>query len=207
MKKLIILLSLLTTQCYGITIIKISQFPNTNNPSTNWLIVLASTGDTNYNMTLSDFSTWLATNSFFTSSLLNNINIPFGSPQTNFTTQTYSPNAIWTNTVAWWSTNANFTSVSIYNPGPVFNARLVITNSAASSITNTLAFTAYSYSLGTNITKTIIPSGSILDMQFDYYNGTYYIKDYGKNNSTLYQLATNAINGTLHVTNGVLFIY
>ena len=57
------------------------------------------------------------------------------------------------------------------------------------------------------VSQAVLPTNGVLDLKVNYYGGTYYIEDYGKNNSTLYGLATNNVgSGHLVITNGVISI-
>ena len=205
MKKLLLIISLFSAvQSQALTITSISQLQEVTTAPTNWLFLITRPNVANYKWSVLQFENWLAKEPTFVSTLATNLNITGAA--TNFTTQTYSPNVLFTNTVSWWATNASFVSISPFTPNPVFSARLVISNTAASTITNTLPFTAYSISLGTNVTKVLVLGLSVLDLQFDSYNGVYYVKDYGKNNSTLSQIANSTNSGSIYITNGVITI-
>lgn len=209
MKKLLTLLLLITLKCAAaLTITPIGLFPNTSTLQTNWLFLVTvaptPTTGTNYNMSVLQFESWIANDPNFTSFLKGNTNLSLTGSSTNFTTQTVSPNVIFTNTESQWTTNQSFTSSFTFSPGPVWSAHLVYSNSSsASNIICTLPATMYSLSLGTNVTQAIIQTNSMLDLIVDYYNGSYIIKDYGINNNNLYQIANVSGHGFLFLTNGV----
>lgn len=206
MKKLLISLALCSViSAKAVVLINVSALPNVSVPGgANWLIMFTQPGVTNYNMTITQFETWLANDTNFLNVLSTNLNV--AGLSTNWPTQTYSGNVVWTNTTCFTNVGVNFTSSSVFNPSPIYKASLMISNSAATSITNTLPFTAYSLSLGTNVTQAVVLPGSVLELQYTYYNGIYYVKDYGKNNSTLAQLAGSTNSGAVYFTNGVITI-
>lgn len=211
MKKTILILTLCSSiNLFGAaTLTPIASFPHTNRLDGDYRFVVAIPAVTNFNISASELSIWMATNPDFTITFTSNAKFtnPLGLAYTNgFNTQTNSPDAIFTNTVAWWTTNSSFSSGLPFNAGPVFDARLMISNSAATAITNTLPFTAYSLSLATNVTKAVIAAGSMLDLRYSYYNGIYYVEDYGKNSTNLTATAALSGSGAVYYTNGVFTV-
>jgi len=204
MKKLLLVLSLfIAIESQAVVLINVSQFPNITLPGTNYLILFTQPGVTNYNMNILQFENWLATEPTFLTVLSSNLNVN----STNWPSQTVSPNYIFTNTVSWWTTNVNFTSAAVYNPSPITSSRLMVSNSSSLYITNTLPFNAYSLSKGAVVSQAIVAPTSVLDIRIDYFNGAYYVEDYGKNNATLVSLTTNTASGQVFMTNGVLYVH
>lgn len=186
----------------GILIIPVSSFPNTSTYGSNYLMFLSVPGNTNYNMTMAEFVVALTKDTNFITAF--NASLSFtangSGPGTNFIRTSLSgPYVSWTNTTAYWGTNASFTLTNLYSAGqPYNNAHTVLSNSNPSTtITVTLPFQMYSLSLGTNVTTATIQTNSVLDLQFDYTPvAGYFVRDYSKNSAALSTLGT--YSGTAH---------
>jgi hypothetical protein len=111
-----------------------------------------------------------------------------------------SPNLYWTNNVfrSFWTTNANFTNAQVGLASSNFYvAQITISNSAATSITDTFPFKVFSVSAKTNVGAVLIGAGAVVDLQF-YYNGSgaYFVVDHGANNPALTALAASGAAGS-----------
>ena len=110
-------------------------------------------------------------------------------------TPTNSPNINWGSGTlfSFWNTNRSFSVLSVGTPTNVVSW-LTITNAAGTNITATLPFSVFSLSAGAAVTTATIPAGAALSLQF-FYDGvsTYYVADYGQNNSVLSKLANTGV--------------
>lgn len=101
------------------------------------------------------------------------------------TSQTNSPNLVFSAYIGVWTTNANFTSSIIGTPSALASAaQLIISNSSASFITNTFPTTAFDAGLGTNVSYAFIPPFSSIHLWFYWNAGSYYVESYGAIPST-----------------------
>lgn len=126
-----------------------------------------------------------------------------------------SPNIYWSSTAypeSDWATNANFSSTQMGSPSLGSSSILVITNSSAASfITNTYPFTAFSLFGGAATTTGIIPPSQIVKFVFANGGNGITVAEYGQDNTNLVALSksngrglTNYVAGETIATNQVL---